>query len=290
LSATSKVIYDFGANNGDDISYYFLKAERVVAVEANPILCEQIRSRFAAEIGAGRLVVENCVVSAGIASDRVPFYVHRSNHVLSQFLQPDDAAEFDEIHLRARPASEIVRTHGEPLYIKIDVEGYDQQILRDLFENCIRPPYISAESYDIEVFAQLVVAGYAAFKLTDGFSVWKLYNDHPVRSLDGSLRKYSFPFQSAGPFGEDLKGQWMTANTFFKYLAFEGLGWKDIHASNVDVPKAILLVGMRPYIERTLRTLVSKVSSVFSGLISGRTRGLIPHRSSKRTSKNPRAH
>jgi FkbM family methyltransferase len=268
--ATSKIIYDFGANNGDDLSYYFLKAERVVAVEANPVLCEQIRSRFAAQIDGGRLVVENCVVSAGISSDLVPFYVHRAHNVISQFPQPDDAAEFDVIHLRARSASEIVRTHGEPLYIKIDVERYDQHILRDLFENRIRPPYISAECHDIEVFAQLVAAGYPAFKLTDGPSVSELYNDHPVRALDGSLRKFSFPFHAAGPFGEDLKGQWMTANNFFRYLAFEGLGWKDIHASNVDNRNPKLLISMRPYIKRAL---MSKVSSVFTGLISGRTRG-----------------
>jgi hypothetical protein len=31
-----KIIYDLGANNGDDIPYYLLKADTVVAVEANP--------------------------------------------------------------------------------------------------------------------------------------------------------------------------------------------------------------------------------------------------------------
>ena len=44
----------------------------------------------------------------------------------------------------------------------------------------------------------------------------------------------------------------MTANNFFRYLAFEGLGWKDIHASNVDNPNPKLLISMRPYIKRAL--------------------------------------
>ena len=45
-TAMKKVIYDFGANNGVDIPYYLLKADLVIAVEANPKLCAQIQDRF----------------------------------------------------------------------------------------------------------------------------------------------------------------------------------------------------------------------------------------------------
>ena len=38
-----KIIYDLGANNGDNLPYYFLKSDKVVAVEANIILCNQIK-------------------------------------------------------------------------------------------------------------------------------------------------------------------------------------------------------------------------------------------------------
>ena len=41
-----KIIYDFGANNGDDIPYYLMKADEVIAVEANPKLCDVIKNRF----------------------------------------------------------------------------------------------------------------------------------------------------------------------------------------------------------------------------------------------------
>jgi hypothetical protein len=47
------IIYDVGSNNGDDIPYYMMKAEVVVAIEANPVLCEGMRQRFAAEIQEG---------------------------------------------------------------------------------------------------------------------------------------------------------------------------------------------------------------------------------------------
>jgi hypothetical protein len=52
---------------------------------------------------------------------------------------------------------------------------------------------------------------------------------------DGEARR-DFPEHSAGPFGEDIAGRWMTRNNFFRLLSTVGLGWKDIHASRVDAP------------------------------------------------------
>jgi predicted RNA methylase len=43
---TKTVIYDFGANVGSNLGYYLAKADRVVAVEANPALCRAIEERF----------------------------------------------------------------------------------------------------------------------------------------------------------------------------------------------------------------------------------------------------
>ncbi len=44
------IIYDLGANNGDDIPYYLRKADKVIAVEANPILSQEIEDRFPDDI------------------------------------------------------------------------------------------------------------------------------------------------------------------------------------------------------------------------------------------------
>jgi predicted RNA methylase len=43
---TKTLIYDFGANVGSHLDYYLEKADRVVAVEANPALCRAIEERF----------------------------------------------------------------------------------------------------------------------------------------------------------------------------------------------------------------------------------------------------
>ena len=233
-----RLIFDFGANNGDDIPYYLLKAERVVAVEANPVLADQIRVRFAEAIEAGRLVVESCALTVAATAEVVPFYVHRTNHVLSQFPEPQPSVrgQFDCISVPAVNVIELMRRYGDPYYVKIDIEHYDQAILKALFRNEIFPPYISAESHSIDVFALMVAMGdYSAFKLVDGRAVPGRYRNALIKTPSGEAR-YSFPEHSAGPFGEDIAGPWMTRNNFFRVLAFAGLGWKDVHASRVDAP------------------------------------------------------
>jgi FkbM family methyltransferase len=233
------IIYDFGANNGDDIAYYLHKADRVVAVEANPALCDLIRRRYAAEVAAGRVVVENVVVVPAGQPPTVPFYIHKKVHVLSQFGAPDaaKAAAFAEVRLPALRASDVVGRHGQPHYIKIDLERLDAVILRDLFHAGIRPDYISAECHEVDVFPLLAVAGYDAFKLVDGKTVATLFADHPIATRNG-LRRHSFPRHAAGPFGNDIPGPWLPKAAFFKRLAEAGLGWKDVHASRVDPPAA----------------------------------------------------
>ena len=74
----SKSIYDLGANKGDDIPYYLQKADKVVAVEANPVLCDEIRNRFDAYIKNGKLFLENYVVTTSdTAAPEVKSYISK---------------------------------------------------------------------------------------------------------------------------------------------------------------------------------------------------------------------
>ena len=143
---------------------------------------------------------------------------------------------FERITVPSANVVELVRRFGEPYYIKIDIEHYDQFILRALFEAGIFPPYISAESHSIEVFALLIThGGYKAFKLVEGRNVHERYKNALIHT-DGGKAHHSFPPHSAGPFGQDIAGPWMTMNNFFRVLSITGLGWRDIHASRVDIP------------------------------------------------------
>ena len=234
-----KIIFDFGANNGDDIPYYLKKADLVVAVEANPVLAALITDRFPKEIASGRLIVENCVLNCDEATGEVAFYIHTSNHVLSQFPRPDEAllADFEMVFLPSRTPLDIIKTHGEPYYIKIDIEYYDHVVLEHLFANKIFPPYISAEFHSVDVFCLLISLGkYKSFKIVDGASVAQEFINVRVRTASGDEETISFPHHAAGPFGEDIAGGWMNSQNAFCRLGLEGTGWKDIHASRIDEP------------------------------------------------------
>ena len=204
-----RCIYDFGANNGDDIPYYLKKVEKVIAVEAIPALCDEMRQRFHDEIADGRLIVECCVLTCGETAADVPFYIHKFDRVLSQLSEPgpSEIANFEKVVLPSRSVLDLIGEHGAPYYIKIDVESYDEQILRALFENNIRPPYLSAEAHDIRVFAVLVsLGGYDAFKLVDGHSVSEKYANHSIASRSGTTHAF-FSLSFGGPIWGRYRGR-----------------------------------------------------------------------------------
>jgi len=236
---TKSVIYDLGANNGDDVAYYLKKADVVVAVEANPQLCALIRSRFAAEISAGRLFVENAVLTVEPQQTSAVFHLHRTNHVLSQFPPPPPARAhlYKAVTLPTLSVAELLRRHGTPHYAKVDLENYDAQVLRTLFAAGVFPDYLSAEAHRIDVFQLMVTeGGYKAFKLVDGKTVADRYGAHFILTSYGR-ELHAFPHHSAGPYGNDIPGIWMTAEYFLRLLQVVGLGWKDIHASRLDAPQ-----------------------------------------------------
>jgi len=230
-----KIIYDIGSNNGDDIPYYLMRSDSVIAVEANPKLCDLIRDKFAKEISNGKLIVENVAVDVKDGQDSVPFYIHINDHVLSQFVQPTDMKEFTEIQVPSKNIISLIQEHGDPYYIKIDIEHFDQAILNAIFSANIFPPYISAESHSIDIFNIFAsIKKYKKFKMVHGYWVSTTYKDQSYTLEDGTSVQYSFPYHSAGPFGNDIDGPWLDKNGLWDLLTQVGLGWKDIHASLVD--------------------------------------------------------
>jgi FkbM family methyltransferase len=233
-----KIIYDFGAHDGTDISYYLLKAERVIAVEANPELVDLLRNRFSAEIAQGKLVVQHCALSLHDDSNPIDFYVHRHSSVFSQIVppKPEQAGQFKKVSVPARTPSSIVRQFGVPWYIKCDIEHFDGAVLDELFQSEISPPYISAEVHSIDVFARLVLnTRYKAFKVVSGGRVRRELSKTTI-STESGPRLFSFEGDTSGPFGDDIPGSWLPADVAFYQLAYENLGHIDIHATTNDTP------------------------------------------------------
>lgn len=256
LSDSRVVIYGIGANNGCNLPYYLLKADKVVAVEANPILASHIRDQYQHDIEAGKLVVENCVVTARDESGDVDFYVHKCIDKLSQFPRPaeDLAGNYRRLRLPSKTLVSIIKEHGHPYYIKLDIEHYDARLLEALFENGIYPEYLSAEYHSADVF--LITAlkgGYSGFKLVDGRSVSSVYASVETKGLrDHVVHRISFPAHSAGPFGDDVLGDWYGVDAFVGVLGMTGTGWKDIHATRYPVDRINRLPDWKQYLDQTV--------------------------------------
>lgn len=234
-SMEGKIVYDFGANRGSNVSYYLRQGFNVVAVEANPVLVEHLERRFATDSRVR--VVNACLVRDG-SQQTVSFFVNTQMDKLSTVVRPTfNSDHFTEILVPARTPGSLVAEFGEPFFVKIDLEGADGLILDSLNGSGITPPYISTEAHSLDVLAKLLAAGYDQFKIVEGRYVHCRYFD-----LNGNRDRDVYRFEkgeSAGPFGEDIPGPWVGADEIVIYISRHGTGWKDIHARRADIPAAL---------------------------------------------------
>src|SRR4051794_6646259 len=93
-------------HNGDDTEYYLSKGYRVVAVEANPLLCQEAERRFASEIAAGRLSILNVAIAEEEGS--AEFYVKRERAPQSSLRPPKDMTGWHTVTVRTTPLADIV--------------------------------------------------------------------------------------------------------------------------------------------------------------------------------------
>jgi FkbM family methyltransferase len=231
------LIIDLGAHNGDDTGYYLQKGFRVVAVEANPILAAQISGRFPRAVRDGRLTVLNVGI-AGQAGT-LTFWVNEDQSVWSSFdrgLGGRHGSPCHAVDVWCLPLDTVIREHGVPYYLKIDIEGYDRVCLDSLQAgHC--PRYLSCEVTHVDgLIERLDDLGYRRFKLvnqstyTDAIPVFddqlgfralrklcvlapavKWFLPDGLRSDFDTFtpdRGYRFPQGSSGPFGEETYGPW----------------------------------------------------------------------------------
>lgn len=238
------LVFDVGAHAGEDSAFYLALGYRVVGVEANPQLGELLKQRFADAVSSKRFVLAPYAISE--RDGEIAFYLNRK---LSIWGTADPAwaqrnrgmgADSEEIRVPALRFVELLRRHGCPYYLKIDIEGADMQCVYALREVADRPKYLSIESdkrsWDglLEEFRVLEELGYRRFQVIDQLR-------HPQRSgrftgPSGQPVDWRFEIGSSGPFGEHLGGDWVSRaqaieqyrRIFFWYRWFgdNTIGWR----------------------------------------------------------------
>lgn len=247
-SSTSPVdqdlIFDLGFHNGDDSDFYLAKGFRVVAVEANLELVMSGRKRFAAAIESGQLQLLHRAVTDQPGA--VTFYVHASNSDWSSCLV--DMAESDgstatRTTVEGITLADLFTGYGVPRYLKVDVEGCDVAVVRQLAARVVKPPFVSFETGRRDyggIFSFLFAAGYQRFQLINqALHTQRLM---PVAPIEGCAVDYRFSKYSSGLFGEDLPAdKWLDFDQLlYRYSLYKelkrldnvelGVGWVDVHA------------------------------------------------------------
>ncbi|SMC94134.1 FkbM family methyltransferase [Rhizobium sp. RU36D] len=235
---TRPLIYDLGMNNGDDTEYYLRRGFRVLAIEANPGLCEAARQRFQTQIEAGDLTILHAAIWQH--SGETVFFVNVDNDHWSSIdinWAGRDDSRCQEITVRCVTLLELFETYGVPHTLKIDVEGVDLVVLQQLASAEAVPAFLSVEDcrFGFDYLRILAEVGYTNFKLLDQSKVPDMRDDR---------LGHQFRPGSSGPLGEDIPGGWMDYDTMVELYATtvrdrQGTRiaprtqWFDIHARKI---------------------------------------------------------
>jgi FkbM family methyltransferase len=206
------LIFDVGMHNGSDTEFYLAKGFRVVAIEANPVFCEQAQARFRREIAQGRLVI----VNEGVADVRkeLTFYVNDEKDDWSSF-DPEFARRSENIRpisVYCRRLSDLFDQFGVPYYLKIDIEGFDEHCIADVERAEELPRFVSTEATVSNFGQRMAAKGYGSFKIISQYWIQSLACPRPPR--EGLYVDQAFTGFSSGPFGEETYGSWLDLAAF----------------------------------------------------------------------------
>jgi FkbM family methyltransferase len=140
------LIYDVGLFDGSDTAYYLHRGYYVVGIDANPIMIENAKARFAQQVQQGRLLL----VNAGIAesAQEATFWISDRPEwsSFSKAIASRDGTRHQPFPVQIVPFADILKEYGVPHYIKIDIEGNDSVCVKALSSSELMPLYISVES------------------------------------------------------------------------------------------------------------------------------------------------
>jgi FkbM family methyltransferase len=252
LHMVSDLVMDVGAHNGNDTAYYLSKGFQVVAVEANPNLCAQLRTRFANDLRNGRLRLVDAAISDQIGE--ADFWINDTQTEWSSIVQDMGVrgGSAHRIGVSTITMEHLFQNFGVPYYLKVDIERADVHCLRSLNKKDL-PTYVSVEAHELEYLFLLRSAGYNAFKCIDQMAhndMRKPFFPRLQRTwgkVERRIVKQPFPIGSSGPMPNETVGPWQT----LEQVSYEWLhhhfgfqrrthlycrSWLDFHAAVIPSP------------------------------------------------------
>lgn len=138
--------FDIGANRGEHTAAILGLGVRVVAVEPNEVCASRLRRRF-----WGRTV---SVVQSAVGAERGEAILHLGESDTLSTLSTDwlqrrqahgrfqSEKSAGEVRVPVVTMSDLIAEHGMPSFVKIDVEGFEEHVLRGM---AVMPPALCFE-------------------------------------------------------------------------------------------------------------------------------------------------
>lgn len=241
IQPASKLIYDVGAHRGEDTDFYLGKGFRVVAVEANPVLVEQLRVRFHDQLVSGQLIVVDKAIGSDF-DESISFYVNELKDDWSatdREVASKGTMAVTEVKVHTVSLDDLFSQHGVPYYLKVDIEGGDLAVAQSLLSIADLPQFVSFEFHETRMLAVLEVAGYRRFQMTNQFLNGLRGEVTPPREGQ-AYWPGQFTGYHSGHFGRELpEGEWVDFEEAMRqrlaYLHVCKTGdlkdsWFDLHA------------------------------------------------------------
>jgi FkbM family methyltransferase len=234
-----KTILDLGANTGHNFKYYLDRFARVVALEPNPACVARIKQEHAEALESGRLELIECAVTH-TRDTHTDLYLPpgNDNHptlgstaVVATCLKRD---HWNKLKVPAMNIIDLLKRE-EFHYVKMDLEGYEPYVLREMFLNGIYPETLCVECHDKKTLCWVIAGGYEKFKPVLGPNkspgTWK--------SKEGD--EFKFWAHEAGPIWEDNKERDFHVDQFFDHVSNLDInacrdticGWYDLHCRRI---------------------------------------------------------
>ena len=231
------LIFDFGIGNGGDTEFYLSLGFSVVAVDADPSVCDALRSRYQMLLG-GQLHVVNCIVGSDKPESQSGRFFRNLEfpNLSSTFASwaTRDGGLVEEIIVENCSLESFFSKFGVPLYLKSDIEGSEFNLLKELTNLDSKPEFLSVEDcrFGADYLGLMLAMGYQSFSIVDQYEFEANGANNAVSPMAGT----------SGPFGPWLQTEWVQRENildlYFKTVRDEHgvrlapIGhWFDLHAS-----------------------------------------------------------
>jgi len=130
---SQQILFDIGANEGKYTDANMKNFDKCILVEANPSLAENLREKYKTN--------ESIYVVEAIASNKENevFYISNANQISTSDPEWIQNSRFSNNYMwspvkgiKTVSVDTLIQQFGEPTLVKIDVEGYEYNVLQSL--------------------------------------------------------------------------------------------------------------------------------------------------------------